>query len=225
MRPPGFCTARLPGLPFTRLRRVPAPSRAWCSHSLRGCVPLSLQSLDSNRSQQVAPGPRLLTAPLFSLVTTPELSTPSRGKPDSLLCCPTHHTLNQEGNGVGGPLGHEKCRWGRGRPPAAGPGGAYAGQMVRPQHMPPAQLLGALPAASREGHVCIAGPGPCAGPLWAGWERVQGKAWPCWAGEGRGQSCGPRPPPQNLLVHRLCSPSGHLVRVQICADFLSPREA
>lgn len=121
----------------------------------------------------------------------------------------------------GGPLGHEKCRWGRGGPPAAGPGGAYAGQMVRPQHMPLAQLLGALPAASREGHVCIAGPGPCAGLLQAGWERVQGKAWPCWAGEGRGQSCGPRPPPQNLLVHRLCSPSGHLVCVQICADFLS----
>ena len=134
MRPPGFCTARLPGLPFTRLRGVPAPSRAWCSHSLRGCVPLSLQSLDSNRSQRVAPGPRLLTAPLFSLVTTPELSTPSRGKPDSLLCCPTHHTLNQEGNGVGGRLAMRSAGGGEGGPRQRGQGvrmrGRWSGRSI-----------------------------------------------------------------------------------------------
>ena len=224
MRPPGFCTACLPDLPFTRLKGAGALLGVVQSQPAWLCAAVIAEP-GLNRSQRVAPGPRLLTAPLFSLVTTPELSTPSRGKPDSLLCCPTHHALKQEGDGVGGCLAVRSAGGGEGGPRAAGPGGAYVGQMVRLQHMPPAQLLGALPAVSREGHVCIAGPGPRAGLPRAGWERVQGKAWPCWAGEGRGQSCGPRPPPQNLLVHRLCSPSGHLVRVPICADFLSPREA
>lgn len=68
--------------------------------------------------------------------------------------------------------------------------GGCAGQMVRPQHMPPAQLRRALPAASCEGHVCTAGPGPCAGLLGARWEGVRRKAWPCWVSEGRGPSSG-----------------------------------
>lgn len=80
------------------------------------------------------------------------------------------------------------------------------GQMVRPQHMPPAQLHRALPAASCEGHVCTAGPGLGAGLL-------QGQV-----GGGRKESlallvgCGERPefwpwPPGSTL--------GHLVYVQI----------
>ena len=73
-------------------------------HSLgsRVHVPLSLQNLDSNQSVS-----RSKAQTPNSLVIARELSTPSTGKLDSLLFCPTHHILNQARNGVGGCLAIE----------------------------------------------------------------------------------------------------------------------
>lgn len=73
-----------------------------------------------------------------------------------------------------------------------GQGGGCAGQMVRLKHMPLAQLHRALPAASCEGHVCTAGPGPCAGLLRGQVGGVEMEAWSYWVGERRGQSWGLR---------------------------------
>lgn len=109
-----------------------------------------------------------LAALILSLLNVLELSTLSTGQPGNF--CFVHLTIlsTRKGSWGVGLLSHR----GAGREQALysgrvrGQGGGYVGQMVRLKHMPPAQLHRALPATSCEGHVCTAGPGPCAGLLW-----------------------------------------------------------
>lgn len=87
---------------------------------------------------------------------------------------------------LGVQVGEGEALWARVH--GSGARGWCVGQMVRPWHMPPAQLQGACLAASCEGHVCTAGPSPGAGLLWARWEGVQGKAWLCWGVRGEARA-------------------------------------
>lgn len=124
-------------------------------------------------------GQRLTALPLG-------LSTPSTRKPVRPLCVIAIYYPggnNQEGGGGTGLCGcWQRCRWER-VPLVWGRVGG-AGQMVRLQHLPPAQLHRALLAASYEGHVCAAGPGHVqAAPCQVG--GVQGKGQLYWVEEGR----------------------------------------
>lgn len=87
------------------------------------------------------------------------------------------------------------------------------GQMVRPQHMPPAQLRWALPAASCEGHVCTAGPGPCAGLLQGqvGGGRKESLALLGGTAGGRGEA--------SILA---LASGRHIGTSGVCAAFLLP---
>ena len=173
-------------MPFTRLQGAYA---ALIAESGFKSVSESLQGSDF---YQPGDGPGAIRPQHREARQSPILSNPPYSQPgkEQGRRLPGHRSA---GGGERGPLAGG---WGLGMQ------GRWSG------HMPPAQLREALPAASCEGHVCTAGPGPCAGLLWARWEGFKGKPGVAGWGRGAARAHGPRPSltepsgSQAVLAHR-----------------------